>query len=114
MRTPRELLLDIQEQIEHIERFTKPGREAFLSNEETQYAVMLAYVIIGEALKNVPDELLSHATQMDWRKPKAFRDYLVHNYHRVYAERVWEAVEDIPALLAAVKTLLEAAADDSS
>ena len=43
---------------------------------------------------------------MDWCRPKAFRDYLVHNYHRVYAERVWEAVEEVATLRAAVGLLL--------
>ena len=78
MRTPRELLHDIQEQIERIERFTKPGREAFFGSEETQYAVMLAYVIVGEALKACPMNCEPGAAD-GLAQTEGFPRYLVHN-----------------------------------
>ena len=54
MRTTRELLQDIQAQLDRIERFTEPGWEAFFASEETQYAVMLAYVISEKRSKIYP------------------------------------------------------------
>lgn len=108
MRAIRDYLQDILDQIERIERFTRKGQEAFLSNDETQYAVIHAFVIIGEAAKNLADALLKSQEAIDWRQIKGFRDFLVHSYHRVNVKLIWAAVEDLPNLKAAVEGLLNA------
>ncbi len=105
MRAPNDYLNDILEQIQRIETFTEPGRDAFLHNDETQYAVILAYVFIGKIAKHLPTALLDAHPQIDWRQIKGFRDFLIHSYHKIKAERVWEAVEDLPHLRVTVEAM---------
>ena len=105
MRDERDSLLDILDQIARIERFTQGGQEVFMNNDETQYAVTHAYVIIGEAVKNLPETLLQKQPAMDWRQLKGFRDFLIHSYHKVNAALIWEAVLDLPNLKTAIQAL---------
>ncbi|MCC6612618.1 MAG: DUF86 domain-containing protein [Anaerolineae bacterium] len=89
-----------------VERFTANGKAAFLADDRDQYAVMLAYARIGEIVKRIPNEMLATQPQIEWNNIKGFRDVLLHRYFDVSMERVWEAVEKLPDLRAAVETLL--------
>ena len=42
----------------------------------------------------------------DLKQIKGFRDILLHRYFEINVERVWQAVEKLPALRAAVEALL--------
>jgi len=42
----------------------------------------------------------------EWKAIKGFRDYLVHNYHQIYAERIQEALEKLPALRSTIEKML--------
>jgi uncharacterized protein with HEPN domain len=106
MRTSAQRLKDILLQLQRVERFVTDGEAIFLQSDEKQYAVMLAYIIIGEAAKNLPDSLLETRAEIDWKQIKGFRDFLIHNYHRVVSTNLWEAVEDLPTLRAAVEAML--------
>ena len=54
MRDDRERLLDIQEAVERIERYTARGREAFEQDELIQTWVLYHLQIIGEAAHSRP------------------------------------------------------------
>ncbi len=86
-------------------RFTEDGEVAFFDDDRSQYAVMMAYARIGEIAKRIPTELLVTQPQVPWADVKGFRDVLLHRYHEINVERVWEAVEGLPALRAAVEAL---------
>jgi len=95
--------------IEHIAAiadFTREGREAFLQDRKTQFAVIRAYEVIGEIAKRLPAEVRDASPQIDWRRLMGFRDFLAHNYEQVILEFVWVAVEDASNLRAAVEALL--------
>jgi uncharacterized protein with HEPN domain len=66
----------------------------------------MAYARIGEIVKQIPVEVLTKQPQIAWRDIKGFRDVLIHRYFDVNIERVWEAVEDLPNLRAAVELFL--------
>ncbi len=63
-----------------ISRFTADGREVFIGDEKTQYAVIRAYEVVGEIVKRLPQSLREANPQIDWRKLVGFRDFLAHNY----------------------------------
>lgn len=105
-------LRDLLDQLQKVEDFTTNGREAFFSDEKTQYAVMRAYEVIGEIVKRLPQSVRESNTQINWRKLVGFRDFLAHNYEELILEFVWNAVEDLPNLRAAVETLLNTLSGD--
>ena len=62
--------------LERVENFTSDGWEAFQRDEKTQYAVIRAYEVIGEAAKRLPAELLQRQPNVNWQRIKGFRELL--------------------------------------
>lgn len=48
--------------------------------------------VIGEAAKDLPDDLLALAPEIDWKAVKGLRDVLGHEYFRVAAKVVHASV----------------------
>ncbi len=105
-------LRDLQAEVKLLERFTQGGKEAFLQDERTQYAVMMAYARIGEITKRIPDELPQQYPEAQWRSVKGFRDVLIHRYDTILPERVWDAVEKLPILRSSIDAILKTLNDD--
>ncbi|MAS38105.1 MAG: DUF86 domain-containing protein [Anaerolineaceae bacterium] len=99
-------LHDILIHLNYVEQFTSEGKNAFLQDEKTQFAVMRAYEIIGEIVKRLPASLLLTQPQMNWQTLRRFRDFLAHNYGDIDLVTIWAAVEDLPNLRAAVEAML--------
>ncbi len=57
--------------------------EEFEQNEERILSVMMAFAIIGEATKNIPNEFRCLYPQIEWRKMTGMRDKIVHDYSQV-------------------------------
>jgi len=67
-RGDREFLLDILEACERIISYTKDTNyEEFLADIKTQDAVLRNIEIIGEAVKNLSDELKEKHSETDWK-----------------------------------------------
>lgn len=108
MKAARDYLLDLADEVAAVERFTVDGERAFFTDERIQYAVMMAYARIGEIAKRIPAHLLDTQPAVPWQDVKGFRDILLHRYNEINLERVWEAVEQLPTLRAAVNSMLAA------
>ncbi|MCY3575047.1 MAG: DUF86 domain-containing protein [Chloroflexi bacterium] len=108
MRRNQELYLrDILERILHIERCASGGREKFLEDRLLQDGVILAFMIIGEAVKRLDADVIESCPEVSWSDYAGFRDVLIHRYHEVLLEQVWLFTqEDLPALKSAVSSLL--------
>ncbi|MYK51217.1 MAG: DUF86 domain-containing protein, partial [Gemmatimonadetes bacterium] len=50
--------------------------------------------IIGEASKQIPDEVRAISPQVPWREMSGMRDRLVHSYFGVNFRLVWKAITD--------------------
>jgi uncharacterized protein with HEPN domain len=115
MRDDRLYLIHIDECIVRIERYTTAGREAFLSSELVQDAVLRNLQILTESTQRLSAELKAAHAEVDWRGLAGFRNVLVHNYLNLNVNRVWEIVErEVPILKQQIASLLSTLSDQSS
>ncbi len=62
------------------------------------------FVVIGESVTKLSQEIKNLHPHIPWAKIKDFRNIVAHNYFGVDAEEVWQIVQhSIPALLANIK-----------
>ena len=106
----RDLLLYVTD----VEAFTADGRDFFMQDRKTQASVIRSYEVIGEIVKRLPNEILDKQPQIDWRRVKGFRDFLIHNYGSIDLDAVWDAVEQQPQLKQAVVMLIQQHPKESS
>ena len=100
MKKDRVYLRHILDAISDIEKFMQGvPEEEFFENKDKQYAVLRALEIIGEATKNLSDELKTKGSNVDWKHIAGMRDKLIHAYFGVNLPLVWDAVnKDLPQL----------------
>jgi len=70
---------DILENIERVEKFVgNMGYEEFSKDEKTHFAVIRCIEIIGEAAKQVPEEIRKKFPDIPWGDLSGIRDKLIH------------------------------------
>jgi uncharacterized protein with HEPN domain len=101
-------LLDIKDAINKGISFIKDlTYEEFEKDEKTQFALIRAIEIIGEASKKVPTEIKEQSEEIPWREISGMRDVLIHDYFGINAEVVWKtAKEDLPELKINIEKLI--------
>ena len=108
-RTYRLYLNDILKAIEKIDRYTQDIEiEVFKADDMRVDSVLHNLMIIGEAVKNIPDDVREKEPEVRWRDIGRFRDRVVHHYFAIDLDIIWEIVQDhLPPLLDYVTQLLE-------
>ncbi len=102
-------LTDILEAIERIENYLKDlSFEEFTQNKLVIDAVVRNFEIIGEATKQVPEDVKAENGQIQWRQMAGMRDKLAHEYFGVNIEILWKTAKNrLPALKPLIKALLK-------
>src|SRR4030067_980315 len=73
--------------------------EQFEADFRTNFAVVRALEIVGEAKKRLPDSLRQQYPDIPWRGMAGMRDRIIHAYDTVDLEIVWDVVKkDIPEI----------------
>jgi uncharacterized protein with HEPN domain len=95
---------------EKILRYTRGLNQEQLAEQElVQDAVLRNIEIIGEAAKNLSDDVKGRIPHIEWKKIASMRNWLSHVYVRVDPEIVWDVVENkIPELLRALHVFKDA------
>ena len=109
-RKPLLFLQDILKAIERIESYTCGGKEEFLNNPSLQDATLFRLQTIGEAVNQLPSELLAKYPEIPWRQIVGFRNLLAHVYWQVDINTVWSILEpqgELEDLKAVVIKLLQ-------
>ena len=62
-------------------------------------ALIRSLEVIGEATKNLPEELTTKYSQVDWKSMSKMRDRLIHHYFGIDYDIVFDTIKvDIPEL----------------
>lgn len=101
-------LTHILESIAQIEEYCINFNEIkFKNDKKTQDAVIRRIEIIGEAVKNISDQLKDNSSQIPWKKIAGMRDILIHAYFGVDLEKTWDVViTELPILKKQIKELI--------
>jgi uncharacterized protein with HEPN domain len=103
-------LLAILDAAGKILKFIRPiaDADAFFKDEKTFDAVLMNFVLIGETVAKLSDELKDGNRHVPWNKIKGFRNIIAHDYFGVDAEEVWQIIQrHIPALVVDVEKVLK-------
>lgn len=80
--------------------------EGFKQDEKTVFAVIRALEIMGEAAKNISEEIKEKHPEIPWRNITGMRDKLIHEYFGVNKRVVWDTIkEDLPGLKETIKEI---------
>jgi len=100
MKDARIFIEHIIESIELIEKYVKNHtKDDFLSSTQLQDSVIRRLEIIGEAVKNIPDNYRKKYPDVKWKEIAGLRDILIHQYFGIDFELTWEIViRDLPEI----------------
>jgi len=99
-RDYRVFLDDILEAVGKIEEYTRGmSKEEFSRDSRTRDAVVRNLEIIGEAVKQLPEEVRARQADVEWKKIGGLRDILIHRYFGIDAEIIWDILANKLPLL---------------
>jgi len=105
MRNISLYLQDILDAMHAIEKFVEGiDFEEFKADDKTASAVIRKFEIIGEAAKQVPEDIRMKYNQLPWKEMAGMRDRLIHFYFDVKHELVWQTIRDV---IPTVKPLIQ-------
>lgn len=86
--------------------------EEFTADRKTQFAVLRALEVIGEAAKRVPQDVQEKYPDIPWRQIIGMRNIVAHDYLGIRLSRVFETasafvpdlINRLPAIIAEVET----------
>jgi uncharacterized protein with HEPN domain len=108
----RDLLLfleDIEKSCAKIVLYTAElTRDEVFVDEMRFDAILRNLHIIGEAVKNLPQDWRQKHPDIPWRAIAGLRDFVAHAYFALDLEILWSAIKDeVPALLQRVQEILK-------
>jgi uncharacterized protein with HEPN domain len=108
-KDPQIFLQHIMESIEQIEDYLVDVlKEEFMDSSRLQDAVLRRIEIIGEAVKNIPDDFKEKHPEIPWQKIAGMRNKIIHEYFDIDLPLVWSTAKtDIPKLKKQIAKLLE-------
>ena len=82
--------------------------DGFCTDDKAVYAVIRAFEIIGEAARQIPENVRQSNPEIQWREIAAMRNKLTHEYFGVNTKVIWRTVhEDLPIIIPLLKKMLE-------
>lgn len=109
MRNSLIYLSDILEAMEKIGEFTQGmSYDEFCKDDKTISAVRDKFIIIGEAAKNIPDDIRTAYPGIAWKDLAGMRDILTHAYFRTdYSLLYLASINRIPDERERIKQVYE-------
>jgi uncharacterized protein with HEPN domain len=101
-------LQDILDCVEKIDEFVGDmDYKEFVEDDKTSSAVVRKLEIMGEAAKNIPQELRQNYKEIPWSDIAKMRDKIIHFYFGVDYEIVWKVIKErLPTLKQQIERIL--------
>ena len=74
------------------------GKDRFVSDRTLQDAAIRRFEVLGEAAGHVSKKTREAFPEIPWAQMRGFSSFAKHEYWRVDLDRVWETIEETPAL----------------
>ena len=91
---------DILGSIKLIEEYIKNiSKENLGNNQKIKDSIVRRLEIIGEAVKNIPDNFRKKYPEVPWKKIAGLRDIIIHTYFSIDLDILWDIIKkDLPDL----------------
>ena len=108
-RSPIHFIQDILQAMNNIEEYIgNASFEDFKKNRMAVDAVIRNLEVIGEASKNIPEEIRNKYSQVPWKKMIGLRNLVSHEYFGIDYENIWEIVKkNIPSTKTDIEEMLK-------
>ena len=101
----RDMLENAEKAISFVEGMDYDG---FCKDDKAMYAVIRAFEIVGEAARQIPDDVRKANPEIQWREITAMRNKLTHEYFGVNTKVIWRSIrEDLPVIIPALRKMLK-------
>lgn len=89
-KDPKIFLEHILECVGLIEEYTQGvTRERFFESKQLQDSIIRRIEVIGEAVKNIPQEIKDRYSDIPWKQIAGMRDILIHEYWGIDLNLTW-------------------------
>ena len=108
-RKPQLYLEDIKSSIEKIESYTNDlSFDEFSKDTMIIDAVVRNLTIIGEAARNIPEEIRLKYPEVAWSEAIGMRNKITHEYFGVDEDILWKTIkEDLPVFKKQIAKVLK-------
>lgn len=101
-------LNDIDSALNEINSFSQEVKtySNFLENKMALRAIERNLEIIGEAVKNIPENIRNCSPEIEWKKIAGLRDIIIHSYFNINYRILWDIIKNyLPKLGKEIRTL---------
>ena len=87
--------------------------DSFAQSDMVIDAVIRNLEIIGEAIRNIPDNFIDKFPEIPWKRMVGLRNIVIHAYFGIDLENIWKIVtENIPEVKPKIIEILDAIKDE--
>jgi len=106
-------LRHVLEAIDRIEAYTSGLTvDQMAADRQRLDAVVWNLTVIGEAVRHIPDTVVSSYPEVPWSQMRGIRNRIVHEYDRLDTDIIWNVVQnELPPLIPVLQRILLEAAE---
>ena len=100
---------DILDAVARIQRYADGmDHEAFYADDRSVDAVVYNLIVIGEAARLVPEEVVARTAAIPWARMRGMRNVLAHEYFGIDRAVVWTTIrQNLPPIVPLLQALLD-------
>ncbi len=102
-------LYEIKEAVDSITEYTSEMTlEDFSEDKKTRDATIRNFEIIGEAARQLPEQIREKYPDIPWRDLTDFRNVIIHEYFGINNKILWDIIaNEIPSLKEKIELIAE-------